>query len=121
MELENFSGKTKVSVLQDYYATIYLANMVAFAAEEADEIISYADEGKSLLYARKANRNRAVRKLRNRFLRLITMHDEYARNKELDALAVDIARFPVDIKPGRSPYRKTPRKKRFFQARRSVV
>ena len=121
LELENFSGKTEVSVLQDFYATMYLANMVAFAAEEADEIIETRDNGKPLLYARKANRNRAVDKLRRRFLRLITMHDEFSRNKELDALAADIARFPVDIVPGRSPERKKPRKKRFFQNKRSVV
>jgi IS4 transposase len=31
LELENFSSKTKVSVLQDFYATMYLANIISFA------------------------------------------------------------------------------------------
>jgi hypothetical protein len=122
LELENFSGKTKVSVLQDYYATIYLANLIAFAAEEADEIISEADSGRTdLKYDRKANRNRTVSKLRKRFLRLITIRNEQLRDKELNDLIEEIARYPVNIVPDRSPPRKPPRKKRFHQARRSVV
>jgi len=123
LELENFSGKTIVSVLQDFYATMYLANMVAFAAEEADKIINENDEGKGLKFFRKSNRSRTVDKLRKRFLKLITMKNEKKRTRELDALAVDIARFPVQIvsKPPGTIARKIPRKKRFFQARRSVV
>jgi hypothetical protein len=121
LELENFSGKTKVSVLQDFYATMYLANIVSFAAGEADEAIEQADNGKPLKYARKANRNRSVSKLRDVFLRLITEQNEYKRNRMLDELVADIARYPVPIVPDRSPLRKKPRNKRFFQNRRSVV
>jgi hypothetical protein len=121
LELENFSGKTEVSVRQDYFATMYLANLLAFAAEEADEIISVADHGKPLKFKRKANRNRAVSKLREKFYQLISIRNERVRNRLLDELAADIARFPVDIVPDRSPPRKPPRKKRYFQARRSVV
>ena len=39
-QLENFSGKTEVSVLQDFYATIYLAGFATICAAEADEIIA---------------------------------------------------------------------------------
>ena len=121
LELESFSGKTKVSVLQDFYATIYLANIIAFAAEEADEIITEADKDKDLKYARKASRNRCVSKFRNVFLHLILEPNEQKRDELLDSLVADIARYPISIVPGRSPDRKSPRKKRFYQSRRSVV
>jgi hypothetical protein len=121
LELENFSGKTKVSVLQDFYATIYLANMVAFADEEADEHISEADSDKNLKYARKASRNRTVSKFRAVFLRLIMEPDEAKRTAMLDKLIKEIVRYPVPIVPGRSPKRKLPRKKRFYQNRPSVL
>lgn len=44
LELENFSGKTVKSVLQDFYATATLANVVSAFAAVADEEISAADK-----------------------------------------------------------------------------
>jgi len=121
LELENFSGKTKISVLQDFYATIYLANMAAFAAEEADKRIAESDSDKDLKYDRKANRNRSISKFRDIFLHLIMEPDKEKRTAILDKLIEDIRRYPVPIVPDRSPERKPPRKKRFYQTRRSVV
>ncbi len=121
LELENFSGKTKVSVLQDFYATIYMANLVSFAAEEADALIKKMDAGKNLKYKRKANRNRCISKLRDKFIRILLISDTKSIETMLDKLIADVAKYPVSVVPGRSPSRKTPRKKRFYQARRSVV
>jgi len=121
LELENFSGKTKVSVLQDFYATMWLANIIAFAAEEADELIADSDSDKPLKYSRKASRNRSISKFRDVFLRLIVEPNACKRNEILTSLVSDIARYPIPIVTGRSPERKTPRNKRFFQNRRSVL
>ena len=121
LELENFSGKTKVSVLQDFYATMYLANISAFAAEEADEHVADADKNKNLKHSRKASRTRTIAKLRETFLDLITEQDEARRNARLDKLVSDISKYPIQVVPNRSPARKTPRNKRFFIGRRSVV
>jgi hypothetical protein len=121
LELENFSGKTEISVLQDFYATIYLANLVAFVAEEADAVIAENDEGKNLKYERKANRNRCVFKLRELFLRILLTSHPDQRSRLLEHLIADIAKYPVQIVPNRSPVRKKPRNKRFYQSRRSVV
>jgi hypothetical protein len=121
LELENFSGKSKVSVYQDFYATMYLANIAAFAAEEADEEIANKDNGKPLKYPRKANRTRIIAKFREIFLRIITEQDKEKRNAMLDTLISDISRYPIQVVPNRSPKRKLPRKKRFFIGRRSIV
>ena len=121
LELENFSGKTQVSVLQDFYATMYLANITAFVAEEADEQVANADKCKNLKHSRKANRTRTIAKLREVFLRVITGQDEVKRKAMLDELVSDISRYPIQVVPNRSPTRKLPRKKRFFISRRSVV
>ena len=121
LELENFSGKTKVCVLQDFYATMYLSNISAFAAEEADEQVAAADKDKDLKYTRKANRARTISKLREVFLSIITEQDEAKRRAMLDKLVKDIAKYPIQAVSNRSPTRKSPRKKRFYIARRSVV
>ena len=121
LQLENFSGKTKISVEQDFYATIYLANMAAFIDGEADEEIRMADAGKSLLYARQANRNRTIAKLRRNFLRLLLEPDSDMRNAMLSRVIASISSYPVPIVPDRSPARKIPRAKRFHVAKKSVV
>jgi hypothetical protein len=121
LELENFSGKTQVSVLQDFYATMYLGNIVAFAAEEADEQVADADKDKALKHPRKSSRTRTISKLRDIFLSMITEQDVAKRNAMLDKLISEISRYPIQTVPNRSPTRKLPRKKRFFISRRSVV
>ena len=39
LQLENFSGKTEVSVLQDFYATIYIGGFAIICAADASKII----------------------------------------------------------------------------------
>lgn len=112
LQLENFSGKTKTTVLQDFYATRYLANLTAFLYGQADENIALADAEKNLLYLPRANHNRAIVKLKEHFLDFLLEPNISVRRHLLDRLA-QIARRPESIAPGRSPSRKCPRKKRF--------
>ena len=120
-QLENFSGKTEVSVLQDFYATIYLAGFAAICAAEADETIAGNDKNKDLKYPRKSNQNRTIAKLRDRFWRILLQDDPDIRDLMLVRLCADIAAYPVSVRPGRSPTRKPPRKKRVYMAKKSIL
>ncbi len=55
LQLENFSGKTEISVRQDFFATIYLIGVAEICAAEASRAIENADRGKTLKHPRKAN------------------------------------------------------------------
>ncbi|WP_459931746.1 transposase, partial [Desulfosporosinus burensis] len=57
LQIENFTGDTVISVEQDFYASMYLSNMVALAKNEADEKILENNEDKSLKYEYKVNTN----------------------------------------------------------------
>ena len=120
-QLENFSGKTEVSVLQDFYATIYLAGFATICTAEADETIADHDKSKLLKYSRKSNQNRTIAKLRDRFWRILLQHDPLLRERMLDRLCADIAAHPESVRPDRSPARKSPRKKRFHMTKKSVL
>ena len=120
-QLENFSGKTEVSVLQDFYATIYLAGFAAICAAEVDEMIADNDKNKVLKYHRKSNQNRTIAKLRDRFWRILLQNDPVLREQMLDRLCADIAVRPESVRPDRSPARKSPRKKRFHMTKKSVL
>lgn len=121
LQLENFSGKTKVAVLQDFYATLFLANLTAFAVQEADQRIIAADQNKHLKYSRQANHNRAISKLRDVFLCLLIEPDPVVRDQLLEDLISYVVLYPVPIVPNRSPQRKKPRKMRFYIAKKAVV
>ena len=114
-----FLEKT-VSVYQDFYATIYLGNLLAFEVKESDALISKNDANKTLKYRRKTNYSRAISKIRDIFLYLISISNEEELRNALEKLIKDIARYPVSIVPKRSYIRKDPRKKRHYQTRRSV-
>ena len=120
-QLENFSGKTEVSVLQDFYATVYLAGFAAICAAEADEMIADNDKNKTLKYSRKSNLNRTIAKLRDRFWRILLQDDIVLRERMFDRLCADIAARPEIVRPDRSPARNSPRNKRFYMAKKSVL
>lgn len=121
LQLENFSGKTEVSVCQDFYATVYIAGFAMICAADATKQIQVNDQGKNLKYARKANMNRSIACLRNRFFRMILEENPDIRHALLDRLCRDIASYPEPIRPDRSPSRNNPRNKRFFIAKKSVL
>lgn len=121
LQLENFSGKTEVSVLQDFYATVYIAGFAMICADDATKRIELDDQAKNLKYTRKASMNRTIDKLRDRFYLLILEDNPELRQSLLDRLCRDIARRPEPIRPARSPARRQPRAKRFPIAKKSVL
>ncbi|MBU3177670.1 hypothetical protein KPL47_15165 [Clostridium estertheticum] len=40
LQVENFSGETPIAIEQDFYATMYLSNMVSLAKMDANAIIT---------------------------------------------------------------------------------
>ena len=121
LQMENFSGKSVVSVYQDFYATVYLAGLAAACAEDADEHIAALDEKKQLKYRRKASQNRTISKLREQFWRILLEPCDALRARLLELLCLDIASRPESIRPGRSPLHKLPRCKRFHMAKKAVL
>ena len=119
LELENFSGKTVNSVLQDFYATAVLANLVSCFATVADEEIAQSDALKpDSKHKRKANRNTIASNVILSFLTLMVEPDPVRRDREFDIILTQITRSPVAIVPGRNPSRKQSRKKKFHIAKR---
>lgn len=120
LQLENFSGKTAVSVMQDFYATVYLAGFAAACAADANVLIAERDATKNLKYKRKSSQTRTIAKLREQFLRILLTQDPLVRRQLLARLTEDIAARPESIRPARSPARKLPRNKRFHMAKKTV-
>lgn len=63
LEIENFSGKSCLAVLQDFYAKVFSGNLTAILVSGADQIIEKKCENRKKVY--KANFTQALNRMKN--------------------------------------------------------
>jgi len=101
LDIESFSGKTVISILQDFYATMYLSNIVASIKSETDEKIYDDNADKNLKYEYITNENVLIGKLKNRLIMIILNDNAEQRGILLDRLIMQISRHRTPIIPNR--------------------
>lgn len=121
LALENMSGRRPVTVYQDFWATMYIANLCAALQYRTDATIEDKTEGACNLYAQKTNETRLIKKFRDEFIHCMTESSPAKRSRLLDALVQDIVRDTTPIKPGRSFPRKVPRNMHFYDRRKHAL
>ena len=121
LELENMSGRRMVTLLQDFWATLYLANLLASLKWKADAMIELSTQGKNNKYKQKTNENRLIRKLRRLFIHSLSQPDPYQRSLLFDRLIADVSKYPEPVKPDRSVPRKIPRESKFHDCFKSLI
>ncbi len=106
LQIENFTGDTALAIEQDFYASIYLANMVALAKNEANENIKQANEGNDLKYEYKVNSNILIGSLKDSLVLMLLEDDPDKRTQMFDQIMKKISKNMVPIRPGRSKFRR---------------
>lgn len=101
LEIENFSGETPIAVEQDFYATIYLSNMVSLAKIDADAAICEENKDKELKYEYKVNTNILIGKLKNSLVLVLLEKSPWKRSRMLKKIMKEISRNVIPIRPGR--------------------
>ena len=110
LQIQNFTGDTKIAVEQDFYASIYLSNMVALAKNEANEKIAKNNEDKNLKYEYKVNTNILIGKLKDSMVLMLLEDNSEKRKAMLDRIMEQISKNMVPIRPGRIKPRNMGRK-----------
>ena len=110
LQIQNFTGNTKIAVEQDFYASMYLSNMVALAKNEANEKIAQNNEDKTLKYEYKANTNILIGKLKDSMVLMLLEDNSEKRHAMLDRIMEQISKNVVPIRPGRNKPRNMGRK-----------
>ena len=110
LQLQNFTGDTKIAVEQDFYASIYLSNMVALAKNEANEKIAQNNEDKTLKYEYKVNTNILIGKLKDSMVLMLLEDNPEKRSVMLNSVMEQISKNMVPIRLGRSNPRNLGRK-----------
>jgi hypothetical protein len=121
IQLENFSSKTKNSILQDFWASVTLANLAAIAAAEAQPGIDERGILKDNKNMQKPNTSQLVASLKNEFVAacLRTSGDAAAA---IDRIVREIQLATVPVRPGRSfPRKAGPKKRQFPMGRKSNI
>ena len=121
LELENWSGRRSITVYQDFWAKLDLANTIAALEFATNDVIEEASEHKDNKYAQTTNENRLVSKFCDAYIELLAIDNPYKRLALFDELVADISKRPVEVKPDRNVERKTPRKKKFCDRRKRAL
>lgn len=106
LQLQNFTGDTVIAVEQDFYASMYLANMVALAKNEANEEIAQKNEDKNLKYDYQVNTNILIGKLKDSLVIMLLEDNPEKRKEMFRKIMQEISRNREPIRPGRSNIRK---------------
>jgi hypothetical protein len=115
LQIDNLSGKSANTVLQDIYATLYISNLVAFLCFEADEIIQERTAAKNNKYTQKVNRSICIAVLRERFIQICLLPTHILRAALLYRMVKDIAKCVTYVGSSKSK----PRDKRKIKTSRS--
>lgn len=101
LQIENFTGETPIAIEQDFYATMYLSNMVALAKMDADASIKEKNKDKNLKYEYKVNTNILIGKLKNSLVLMLLEKSAWKRSRILKKIMKEISRNIIPIRPGR--------------------
>lgn len=101
LDIQSFSGRTMTTLLQDFYATMFLLNFSAAMKIEVDEIIAADTSTKNLKHEYMANENILIGKLKDKLILILLYDDPEKRAFLLDKLIAQLARFRTAIIPNR--------------------
>ena len=108
LELQNFSGQSKIVVEQEFYGQMLMLNIAEDFRKDANEGIEKKKEN-GYKYDYQVNMNTLIGLLRERFILIIVsmaINNDEKSQKEYDELIEEIRKELVPIRPGRKNERK---------------
>lgn len=101
LEIENFTGTTKIAIKQDFYASIYLSNMIELARKDSDEITISKRKNRTTKYEYKTNLNVLIGSLKDKLILMFLERNPRKRNKIYKEIMKQVSRSSIPIRPNR--------------------
>lgn len=118
-EIANWSGKSALSVYQDFHARIVTANLTMSLVATSQEIVDVDNKNADTTLPKQVNKTQALSRMKNAVVRLLTHPDPLAR---LRSLVVLFSQTVESVRPGRSFERRKDIKPRVhYQAYKSCL
>ncbi|WP_153738766.1 IS4 family transposase [Aquibacillus halophilus] len=122
LQMENFTGSSQVVIEQDFYASIYLINMVALVKNEANKVINEKDKKKNLKHHYQINTNILIGKLKESMIILLLEERAAVRQKIFNKVMKEIIKNKTPIRPGRKyPRNKNLKSNKFVPSRKRCL
>ena len=102
LHIENFTGKTKITIEQDFYAQIYTFNVLQDIKNTANIEIQNKNKNRSLKYEYKTNVNILAGWLKNLLIAMIFVNTDEERKELYDIIIEKAHKNLVAINPNRS-------------------
>lgn len=106
LKIEAFSGSTPVAVLQDFYATMFLTNLVAYAEIDCEEELALANQSHERKYEYQLNRTMAIASVKDSFIEIAMEQSQLRQKRALYRLGRRLLANIVPVRPGRSNERR---------------
>ena len=117
--VENFSGKSKITVEQDFYATVLTCNIASMLMQEAEDEINEIMKEKKLKYRYKVNKNIALGLLKNELIEVLIFDKDL--NQFCEQIKLQMQKALVPVRPNRSFQRSKSIKRNHAPNRRSCL
>lgn len=101
LEIENFTGNTKNAILQDFYATMYLSNMISVFISEANATVDRERNHNGNKHQYKANVNNAIGSFKDKFILSCLAKNKRRRIRLLNEVIAEMSSSVVPIRPDR--------------------
>lgn len=115
LKIDTLPGKTYQTVMHDFYATLTVSNMAAFAGCIAEAEIAEKQAGKGNQYVYGPNKSAILAVLKDHLIAAVALDDPVARLWHFGTIQKALTARPVPKRPGRSvprPGRTAGKKKR---------
>ena len=121
LELPCFGGFSENVIMQDFWISMYLANMAAIAKNEADAKIKEVREDKDNKHEYQANVNTLIGSLRDKLADDVFSRNTAHRQKKLERIMTEVQKSIVQIShdDGETPRYENTRKVKYHHNKRS--
>lgn len=121
LKIEAFSGTTPVAVLQDFYATMFLTNLIAFAEMDCETELELANQSNERKYKYRVNTTQAIASVKDSLIELAMVTNPHKQKRMLERLSKRLIASTVPIRPGRSFVRIRKHKAHKFPSNRTDI
>ena len=106
LEIENFTGINKIAIEQDFYASIYVSNMIELVRAQKNDSIKQKNKLKGLKYEYQTNLNILAGAFKDKFVCMLIEDNSRKRKKMFNSIMKQISKCIVPVRPGRRNERK---------------
>jgi hypothetical protein len=102
LQIENFSGNTQIAIQQDFYATMFLTNMAAFAQIDCEKELSKKQKKADQIHEYKPNVSMLISTLKLDFIKMFLETSDRKQKKIFNRVMKQLRQYVVPIRPNRS-------------------